>query len=41
MDEKIDANERIEAVWCRDSETGDDILIDMLTNKIIVRKPRA
>jgi len=41
MDEnKVDPNNRIEAVWCVDSETGDEVLIDRLTNKIIVRKDK-
>lgn len=38
MDEKIDPNERVEAVWCKDSETSEEVLIDRLTNKIIARK---
>lgn len=40
-DTKIDPNERVEAVWCVDSETGEHVLIDRLTNKIIARKDKA
>ncbi len=41
MDEKINPEERIDAVWCRDSETGDYVLIDTITNKILMRRPCA
>jgi hypothetical protein len=34
----MDATERIDAVWCVDSETGQRVLIDRLTNKIITRE---
>ncbi len=38
---KIDPERRVEAVWCIDSENGDEVLIDTLTHQILVRKPRA
>lgn len=31
-------DERIEAVWCVDSETGEWCLIDRLTNKVLIRQ---
>jgi hypothetical protein len=34
----MDANERIEAIWCVDSETGERLLIDLKTNEILARK---
>lgn len=34
-----DPNERIEAVWCIDSETGDEVLLDRLTSTIVMRRP--
>jgi hypothetical protein len=37
---KIDPEQRVEAVECRDTENGDDVLIDTLTNKILIRWPR-
>ena len=40
MDEQknnVDPEERIEAVWCTDSETGERVLIDTITNKVIAR----
>lgn len=40
MDDKINPEERVEAVWCVDSETSEQVLIDRLTNKIIARKDR-
>ncbi len=39
-DTKIDPNERIEAIWCIDSETGEQLLIDRLTNKIVAKKDK-
>ncbi len=36
----IDPNERVEAVWCVDSETGEQVLMDRLTNKPIARKDK-
>ncbi len=39
-DTKIDPNERIEAIWCVDSETGEQLLIDRLTNKIVAKKDK-
>ena len=36
----IDPNDRIEAVWCKDSETSEEVLIDRLTNQIIARKDK-
>lgn len=35
-----DPNERVEAIWCVDSETSEELLIDLLTNKIIARKDK-
>jgi hypothetical protein len=40
MDDKIDPTERVEAVWCKDSETCEEVLIDRITNKIIARKDK-
>lgn len=40
MDDKINPNERVEAVWCKDSETGEEALIDCLTNMIIAKKDK-
>lgn len=34
----IGPNERVEAVWCVDSETGEQLLIDLITNKILAKK---
>lgn len=39
MKDEINPNERIEAVWCVDSETSERVLIDRLTNKILIREP--
>lgn len=36
----IDPNDRVEAVWCVDSETGEQVLMDCLTNKLIARKDK-
>jgi hypothetical protein len=33
----MDMNERIDAVWCVDSETGEKCLVDRLTNQVIAR----
>lgn len=33
----IDPNERIDAIWVRDSETGDWVLVDKLTNREVIR----
>jgi hypothetical protein len=35
--DKPDPEERIDAVWTRDSETGEDVLLDRKTNKEIMR----
>jgi hypothetical protein len=32
------ADERLEAIWCIDSETGEQILVDLHTNEIIAKK---
>lgn len=40
MDGKLDPNERLEAVWCKDSETSEEVLIDQFTNKIIARRDK-
>lgn len=34
----IDPNERVEAVWVRDSETSEFVLIDCLTNTVLMRQ---
>lgn len=39
-EQKPDQDERIYAVWCYDSETGEQALIDRKTNKIIARKDK-
>lgn len=36
--ENFDSEKTIDAVWAVDSETGDEVLIDRLTNKIIARR---
>lgn len=36
----IDPNDRVEAVWCINSETGEQVLIDRITNTIIARKDK-
>lgn len=33
-----DPEKTIDAVWCRDSETGDYVLVDRFTNKEITRR---
>lgn len=38
--EKINPNDRIEAVWCKDSETSENVLIDRLTNRILAKKDK-
>ena len=38
IDRKVNPDDRIEATWCTDSETGERLLIDHLTNKILARK---
>lgn len=35
-----DPNERVRAIWCIDSETSEELLIDLETNKILARKDR-
>jgi hypothetical protein len=32
----INPNDRLEAIWCWDSETGKKVLINVCTNKIIM-----
>lgn len=39
-DKKVDPNERVEAVWCIDSESGEELLIDLVTSKILARKDK-
>lgn len=39
-DTKINPNDRIEAVWCKDSETGEEVLIEWLTSRIIAKKDK-
>lgn len=33
----FDPEKTLDAVWCKDSETGEDVLIDRLTNRVIMR----
>lgn len=35
--EKFDAEKRLEARWCFDSESGEKFLIDMISGQILVR----
>jgi hypothetical protein len=35
--EKVDPEKRLEAKWCWDSETGEKLLIDMLSGQVLVR----
>lgn len=35
----VNPEDRIEAIWCVDSETGERVLIDLKTSEILVRKP--
>lgn len=37
---KIDPNERLRALWCIDSETSEELLINLETNEIIARKDK-
>lgn len=34
----INPNDRVEAIWCVDSETGEELLIDLITSKILGKK---
>lgn len=36
----MDVNERIEAIWCTDSETGEQYLLDLKTGQEFARKDR-
>lgn len=36
----MDANDRFEADWCIDSETGEQILVDRATKEILARKDK-
>lgn len=36
----MDADKRIEAVWCIDSETGEQMLLDLATGQELARKDR-
>ena len=33
----FDPDKTLDAVWCKDSETGEDVLVDRQTNKEIMR----
>ena len=33
-----DPEKTIDAVWCKDSETGERVLLDRLTNEVIMRE---
>lgn len=39
-DKFIDPTDRIEAVWCKNAETGEEVLIDRITNRIIAKKDK-
>lgn len=39
-EQKSDSDKRLYAVWCYDSETGEQALIDRKTNTIIARKDK-
>ncbi len=41
MDEKFDSEKTLDAIWTRDAETGDYVLIDRITNVVIIRRPYA
>jgi hypothetical protein len=34
----MDTNERLEAIWCIDSETSEQLLINLKTGQVIARK---
>jgi hypothetical protein len=36
----MDADKRVEAMWCVDSETGEHILLDLQTGQELARKDR-
>jgi len=36
----LDLNKRLNALWCVDSETSEEVLIDLDTNRILARKDR-
>ena len=36
--DKFDPEKTVDAVWAVDSETGEEVLIDRLTNEVIMRK---
>ena len=38
MDEKFNAEKPIKAIWCVDSETSDEFLIDLNTGAVIARR---
>ncbi len=33
-------DETLDAIWCVDSETGQEVLIDRKTNEVIMRRDR-
>lgn len=37
---KIDPNERLHVVWCIDSETSEELLIDLNTNQVLAGKDK-
>jgi hypothetical protein len=39
-DKKIDPNEQVRAIWCIDSETSEELLINLDTNQILARKDK-
>lgn len=39
-DKYIDPNNRVDAVWCVNSETGERVLVDRITNTIIAKKDK-
>ncbi len=36
----IDMDKTIDAIWCIDSETGEEVLIDRKDNQILARRDR-
>lgn len=37
-DKKVDPDKRMEAVWCVDSESGEQVLMDRETNRRVAHK---
>ena len=39
-DPKIDPNDSIEAIWCVNSETGEQVLVELRTEEFLARKDK-